>query len=118
MMRHEGRIVEDIIRKKQINLSELAIQLSVNRSNLYTWFKSEYLKAEIVLQIGKNIRYDFSEDFPDLKKYTGYQSNRKKKPSLDEDIDYKAKYVELLEKFRSLLENRSMISSDNSLAIE
>jgi hypothetical protein len=114
-MRHDGRVIEDVIRKREVNLSELAIKLAVSRGNLYTWFKSAQLRSEVVHRIGKTIGYDFSVDFPDMAGEPDHQRQRKSL-NLHGDIDYKDKYVELLEKFRLLLEKRSSVSDDSMIA--
>jgi hypothetical protein len=114
-MRHDGRIIENVIRKRGINISELAIKLAVNRGSLYTWFKCEQLRSEVVQLIGETIDYDFFEEFPELASKPDYKRQRKS-VTLKGDVGYKDKYVELLEKFRLLLEKRSSVSNVSMIA--
>ena len=68
--------------------------------------KDKILSIDYILEIGKIIHYDFSEDLKDLKKFKesaehfGINSN-------SEDTEYwKNKYLNLLEKYNLLLESK------------
>jgi hypothetical protein len=100
---HEGQLLEVIIRKKQINISELANTTGIPRSKLYTCFRSPRLKPEIISRIGGAIGYDFAEEFPEALLQFQFP-NKVSLESRDRELYYKHKYIDLLEKLSLLLE--------------
>lgn len=65
MKANTAEIVELVIRRKNINISELSRRVEVNRRTLYNWFKQKQLPIEVIQAIGKAIDHDFSEEFRD-----------------------------------------------------
>ena len=111
MDKHYGQIVELVIRKKGVSISELARLTHMNRRSVYNWFNQKYLKQETIYQIGIIISHDFSVEFPELFRQEDFNQNQVElngtsfweppNPSL-----WKDKYIELLEKYNNLLRNR------------
>ena len=65
-MRHHGKIVEYVVRKKGYNIGDLAKSLNIRRRTLYNLFNQPTLDFYIISQIGEVIRYDFSVEFPEF----------------------------------------------------
>lgn len=112
MDKHYGQIVELIVRKNGFSISELARLTHMNRRSVYNWFNQKYLKQEIIYQIGIIINHDFSVEFPELFRKDDFKNQNSANlndltfweapnPSL-----WKDKYIELLEKYNTLLINR------------
>jgi len=90
MGEHRGSELEKVIRKKGINISELARKIGVNRRSLYNWFKEKNLKASIFEKIAKAINYDTKESHPVSNENHG--------------ADYwRDKYISLLERYVQVL---------------
>ena len=113
MESHHGRIVELTIRKKGLNISEIARLTHVNRRSVYNWFNQKYLKPEIIYRLGIVLKHDFSVEFPDLFSKQDFLKNNKTMTDLDhiepvsEEIPgnhiWKDRYISLLENYNKLL---------------
>lgn len=111
MDKHYGQIVELIIRKQGFSISELARLANINRKCVYNWFNQKYLKPDIILRVGRYIKHDFSVEFPEL--FTPDQFNDdvflseiydgQMLVQSENGIAWKDKYIELLERYNSLL---------------
>ncbi|MDB5000927.1 MAG: hypothetical protein JWR76_2004 [Mucilaginibacter sp.] len=111
MNKHQGQIVEYVVRKNGFSLSELAIALNINRRSLYNWFQAKELKKSIIHRIGCVLRHDFSKEFPELflsEDFNSIYEPKKYRPepaSLinNDDEIWKHKYITLLEQYSQLL---------------
>jgi predicted transcriptional regulator len=65
-MRHHGKTVEYVIRKKGHNIGDLAKALNVSRRKLYNLFNQPALDFHVIYQIGEIIKHNFSAEFPEL----------------------------------------------------
>jgi predicted transcriptional regulator len=105
---NNGEIVEHVIRRNNISISELSRRLRVSRRSIYNWFTQKNLSFDIILQIGEVLDYDFSSDFPD--KLNGRKSNSSQIYPGDiqmHDIQNSANYwrnmyINLLEKYNEV----------------
>jgi plasmid maintenance system antidote protein VapI len=59
---HMGQLLEKVIRRKEINITELAAALNITRRTLYNWFKQEIIDEGTMQRISDVIVYDFSSD--------------------------------------------------------
>ena len=106
-MQHKGEIVEKAVRQSGLPLTQLAKRMGKSRRWLYNAFDNPTLSIDLILNIGKIIHYDFSNDIDDLKRLRTFEE-----PKID-DITYtvssesaeywKNKYLTLLEKYNTLL---------------
>ncbi|TWR28865.1 hypothetical protein FPZ43_11380 [Mucilaginibacter pallidiroseus] len=116
MEKHYGQIVEFQVRKNGYSLTDLAIELSVNRRTIYNYFENKFLKTEVIFKIGCIIRHDFSIEFPELftkedfvlhnnRKHFARQLNRAHSKAIVDD-PWKDKYLNLLEAYNQVLLNK------------
>ena len=113
MNKHQGQIVEYIVRKNGFSLSELAKALNINRRSLYNWFQAKTLKKSVIHRIGCVLRHDFSKEFPELflsEDFNSIYEPKKYRPepaslSANDDEVWKHKYIALLEQYSQLLSN-------------
>lgn len=114
MDKHHGQIIEYRVRKNGYSISDLARGIKVNRRSVYNWFNQKYLKKDIIFHIGQILRHDFSQEFPELfvtddfKSIQRINDHRSYTPSTysGDNDHYKDKYLDLLEKYNSLLVSR------------
>lgn len=105
---NNGEIVEHVIRRNNISISELSRRLRVSRRSIYNWFTQKNLSYDIILQIGEVLDYDFSSDFPD--KLNSRRSNTSQVYHGDFQINelqnsanyWRNKYINLLEKYNEV----------------
>jgi len=99
---HMGRSLELLVRKEELNLSDLAVSLGVSRRTIYFWFEKQILKESIIHRVSRVIRKEnLAVDL---------QTDPVQAPEVvhkSEDVvktDYwKDKYVDLLERYNELL---------------
>lgn len=117
MALHHGETIEKIIRKNGHSISEVATRLNVNRRSIYNWFTQPILRQEIIHKIGKAIMHDFSVEFPGLftpadfifdttPTFSLEKYNKQFNPGVEEakSVEWRDKYLDLLEKYNNLLE--------------
>jgi len=109
MLIHKGEILEKAVRKTEFPIKLLAKRLGKSRRHIYHLFERREISIEVLIQVGKIIQYDFSDDFAEL-------ANVQKKFKVEELSDpkgayesleyWKSKYYDLLEKHELLLRNK------------
>ncbi|MDB5011774.1 MAG: hypothetical protein JWQ06_2563 [Mucilaginibacter sp.] len=116
MDKHYGHIVEHYVRKNGYSISELAIQIKINRRSIYNWFQKKHLKSDVVFRIGRVINHDFSKEFPEMFADNEFQGTSNISKSYQNEI-WKHKYITLLEKYNQLLEIKGKVIIRNSANI-
>ena len=100
-MQHKGEIVERAVRQSGIPLTKLVGRLGKSRKWIYNAFENPQLSLDAILEIGKIIHYDFSDEIKELV----IPKNFNEPQSLYGDAEYwKNKYLHLLEEYKALLE--------------
>jgi predicted transcriptional regulator len=107
-MQHKGEIVERAVRRSGYKLTELVKRIGKSRRWIYNAFENPNLSIDHVLEIGKVIHYDFSDEINELK---GMKKSLHEPPAeylvLEDTVAYwKEKYYKLLEKHNALLETK------------
>jgi CRISPR/Cas system-associated exonuclease Cas4 (RecB family) len=92
-------------------LTKLTKKLNKSRRWIYNAFENPNVSIDYILEIGKIIHHDFSEDIAELKKYRTMatfmhlenvsETDNNEKQGQDY---WKNKYLKLLEKYNQLLE--------------
>lgn len=106
-MIHRGEIVEKVVRSSGIPLSRVAARMGKSRRWIYNAFETADLSLDFVLEFGRILHYDFSEEIPQI---AGHRSNFTDKPLTygEQSVDYwKEKYYKLLEEHNELLKQLS-----------
>lgn len=111
MENHHGQIIELTIRKKGLNITEVARLSHVNRRTVYNWFNQKHVKSEVIYQLGHLLKHDFSVEFPDLFSKEDFNiqkstSNNFRDVSNDESASqqiWKDRYIALLEDYNKIL---------------
>lgn len=101
---HRGEIVAKKFRNSGLTLNKLKGFLKVSTQTLYNYFAKEDLDYSTIYDIGKVIKYDFSKDFPEMAGF--YVANEPETKYGPVDIDYKERYIRLLEEYNLLLQKR------------
>jgi AcrR family transcriptional regulator len=113
MDKHYGQIVEYIVRRKRISITDLANELNVNRRTVYNCFGNKYLKAEVIHKIGFAIKHDFSKEFAELfttDEFTLMFAPQTIPSSATVSGQWKDKYLKLLEKYNDILIAKTSVS--------
>ncbi|MCH2223623.1 MAG: helix-turn-helix domain-containing protein [Crocinitomicaceae bacterium] len=112
-MQHKGEIIERCIRESGYSITKLAKRMGKSRRWVYQIFESSNVSIDYILDIGKIIHHDFSEDINELKSYSASLANQmlmeppQKFESDKEEVEFwKNKYLLILEKYNELLTNK------------
>ncbi|HBW87203.1 MAG TPA: hypothetical protein DEF82_10840 [Crocinitomicaceae bacterium] len=112
-MQHKGEILEKAVRDSGMPLTKLTHRLKKSRRWIYNAFENPNVSIDYVLEIGKIIHHDFSEDIIELKKYRNMTVAMQLEDSGSDSESnntvefWKNKYLNLLEKYNLLLEKNS-----------
>ena len=115
-MKHNGIILEKMIRKSGFSVSEIAKRLNVSRRNMYHWFNKPDLSVDLIFTVSEMVEYDISRDLPkeDLKSVKlSSQSHGNNTPQVDpsEVRVWMSKYADLLERYTLILESKQPLES-------
>ncbi|WP_183564222.1 helix-turn-helix domain-containing protein [Mucilaginibacter sp. SP1R1] len=106
-----GQILERVVRRDRMGISELARRLNVSRRTIYNWFETDNLSIDIISKIGFVIGHDFSNEFPEefakTRNYVnddhlGDAQSSTENPS-NAIYYWMDRYIKLLEKFNAVL---------------
>jgi transposase-like protein len=100
---HMGRLLERAIRKKGLNISEVAVALNINRRTLYNWFKQDVLDEHKLTKVSDIIKEG-------LLLYTTRQKELRittSEPLGDNDeLYWHEKYTDLLNRYSRLIKTK------------
>lgn len=119
MENHHGQIIELTIRKKGLNITEVARLSHVNRRTVYNWFNQKYVKSEVIYQLGLLLKHDFSVEFPDLFSKEDFTSQKNTINNFQEvpheelvsQQIWKDRYIALLEDYNKVLLHYTAIAN-------
>lgn len=119
-MIHRGQLVEKIVRKSGYSLTKLAEKLKISRNTLYNRFNDPHLGYGFIVRVGNIIYYDFTFDFPEIKKEIDLLGEvpiavPQKEDGAAELWRIEAKYIQLVNKYDRLLDIMLKISQQNDL---
>lgn len=105
-MAHRGEIVERIARESGIPLTKIAQKMGKSRRWIYNVFETSDLSLDLILEFGKILHYDFSNEIPQLANRT-LMVNEPPSHYKENTVEYwKQKYYTLLEEHNQLLKNQ------------
>lgn len=110
-MQHKGEIIEKAVRESGHSITKLAQKMGKSRRWVYQIFDSAVVPIDYIIEIGKIIHHDFSEDIKGIKMYGAdipmgaiLEDGRFTGKSGSQEAEYwKEKYMTLLEKYNDLL---------------
>jgi hypothetical protein len=97
---HRGEIVKKAVDESGMPKTEVCERTGIDSSKLYRIFHNPFASFDDIIKIGKAIRYNFSKHFPEIKDPDEYLKDQ-------ENLDYKFKYFDLLEKYTRVLEEKT-----------
>ena len=109
---NRGQVLATAVEASGLGKEEAAKKAGYTRSAYYKHIENPNLDYHILILYGKAINYDFTEEFPDMPKYLLEEPEETYgKPKTIEDAlklvqQWKDKYLNLLEKYNKLIEER------------
>ncbi len=109
-MQHKGEIIEKAVRSSGYSITKLADSLGRSRRWIYQIFESPNVPIDYILDIGRIIHHDFSDEVRELKVYRiktstdNFQESPQNSLSDRNEVEYwKNKYLTVLENYNELL---------------
>ena len=109
---NRGQLLAAAVEASGLNKEEAAKKAGYTRSAYYKHIENPNLSYHILIAYGKAIKHDFTEEFPDMPKYvledpeTAYGQPKTIEEAARISDLWKNKYLELLEKYNRLIEER------------
>ena len=120
-MQHKGEIVEKAIRESGYSITKIAKNMSKSRRWMYLVFENPNVSLDVIIEIGKIIHHDFSDEVKELIYYKiealktlseePSETYRKQQTEIEH---WKNKYLLLLEQHNKLLTKLNNGSKKNS----
>ena len=117
-IKHKGQIVERIVREGGYTLTRLAKRLNISRNTLYNKFNNPNLSFDFIRKVGEIISFDFSIEFPEMKRETkeaGADGDQYVPKKDFEYVGFMKEYFALAKQHRSLLEFLVKLANNNEL---
>jgi len=112
-MQHKGKILEKAVRESGHSITKLAQKMGKSRRWMHQIFDSANVPIDYIIDIGRIIHHDFSNDIKGLNVYSDSDRNMmsriltySRSPNSRDENYWREKYMELLEKYNELLLNR------------
>lgn len=111
---NRGQVLATAVEATGLNKEDIANKAGYSRSAYYKHIENPELDYDILIAYGRAIRYDFTEEFPDMPKYIAEEPEDgfNKPTTFEEAVQqmerWKDKYLELLEKYNQIIEERLM----------
>ncbi|SDD20245.1 helix-turn-helix domain-containing protein [Pedobacter soli] len=111
-----GQVLERVVRRDRMGISELSRKLNVSRRTIYNWFDQKSLNPEIIWKVGSVIGHDFSIELPETFAKTS-NNIREAFDAHTEDFAkgdansvyfWMNKYIKLLEKYNEILSHTNL----------
>ncbi len=110
-MEHRGEIIEQAVRKSGMSLVTVSKKMGKSRRWLYLQFENPLVSLDVVLQIGKIIYYDFSDEIQLLKVKT-IVAEQDDSSTLEEVVYWKEKYFKVMEEYHILLKKIAFLEME------
>ncbi len=107
-MQHRGEIVKKAIHQSGFSITKLADRIGKSRRWMYQMFENRNVSLDLILEIGKIIHYDFTDEIKEFKKvqnsFTAQFINDQSIITPENTVEFwKDKYLKLLEEYNALL---------------
>jgi hypothetical protein len=99
-MKHRGEILREAVRQSGLTAKEITEKTKISHTRLYRMYKDPYVSFDELILLGKALRYNFANDFPELNE-DGTPLNEP-----EDTTNYKVKYYELLEEHLKVLREK------------
>lgn len=99
-MKHRGEILREAVRQSGLTAKEITEKTKISHTRLYRMYKDPYVSFDELILLGKALRYNFANDFSEL------SADSATPMEIEENINYKIKYYELLEEHLKMLREK------------
>lgn len=101
-----GKILEECIKEKGYSIAAAAKRMKISRRTFYNYFEDPDLSWQKLIEIDKTLTLNLSDKFTELSKYPSASGDQVSSMSEKEASYWRAKYIEILEKYTRFLETK------------
>lgn len=110
---HRGSLLEAAVKSSSIKISQMVKRMNISRGTYYNHINDPQLSYEQMAAYGKELKYDFTQDIPEMKKFlfeepeAMYQAPKNLKEAIEQRDYWREKYYQLMEKYhKDIIEKR------------
>jgi hypothetical protein len=109
---HRGHILKNAAEATRFKKEDVAAKAGYTRSSYYKHIQDAELPYHILASYGKALKFDFTDELPEMPKYlieetdTLYDKGMTIEDLLKQIEYWKDKYIDLLEKYNRLIEEK------------
>lgn len=104
-MEHRGEIIKNAIYLSGLPISLIAKRMGKSRRWFYLMFENQNVSLDTVLEIGKIIKYDFSIEIKEIRRYALHEPVNEYPDEENSPEYWRKKYIQLLEEHTALLKS-------------
>lgn len=111
---HYGQAIADAIRNSGHSVKSVAEAIGMSRNRLHQLFKKPEVPLDVILAIGKAIKYDFTPEIPEFKAIV--HSHIENHPASEYQLKYhecRDKLLEVMERYSMSMENLAKLLKEN-----
>jgi hypothetical protein len=107
--KHRGEILEAAVKESPISITKLTKQMGISRGTYYNHINDAQLGFEQLIQYGRVLKHDFTQDFPEMRKYSFeepeavYNIPGNLAEAIEQRDYWRDKYYQLMEQFHKLV---------------
>jgi len=99
-----GELLERAIRRKGLNITEIAFAMNVTRRTIYNWFKQEIIDKDIMERLSNIVSYDAISSQPNTITFNIKNSQ----VTIKDEAYWQDRYIDLLERYSALIAETSI----------
>jgi predicted transcriptional regulator len=104
---HRGEILERVVKQSSLSIKTVITRMNISRTTFYNHINKKDLSLDIIAKYGRIIGYDFSADFPEIKRTEAFINTKEPKTfeeAIAERNTWREKYYDVLEKYNTCME--------------
>lgn len=104
---HRGQVLERVVKQSSLSIKDVITRMNISRTTYYNHINNKDLSIDIIAKYGRVIGYNFSAEFPEIKRAEAFIKTREPKTFDEAMIErnmWREKYYDVLEKYNICME--------------
>jgi hypothetical protein len=109
---HRGEILERVVKQSSLSIKTVIVRMNISRTTYYNHINNKDLSIDIIAKYGRAIGYNFSSEFPEIKRTESFINTKEPKTfeeAMFERNSWREKYYDVLEKYNTCMERLNNI---------
>jgi hypothetical protein len=112
---HRGQVLERVVKQSSFNIKNVIARMNISRTTYYNHINNKDLSIDIIAKYGRAIGYDFSSEFPEIKRAEAFIKAKEPKTFEEAMLErnmWREKYYDVLEKYNNCMERLAPPNKD------